>query len=26
LEGALPTLSNAVTHAYFSHAETERIA
>jgi uncharacterized alpha-E superfamily protein len=25
LEGALPSLSNAVTHSYFSHAETERI-
>jgi uncharacterized alpha-E superfamily protein len=24
LEGALPSLSNAVTHSYFSHAETER--
>jgi uncharacterized alpha-E superfamily protein len=26
LEEALPSLSNAVTHSYFSHAETERIA
>jgi uncharacterized alpha-E superfamily protein len=25
LEGALPLLSNAITHAYFSHAEPERV-
>jgi uncharacterized alpha-E superfamily protein len=25
LDTALPALSNAITHAYFSHAETERI-
>ena len=25
LEGALPSLSNALTNSYFSHAETERI-